>query len=329
MPYRQTPANPVDRRQALTLGAMALATATMASAQTPTPPATLEMLPLWPALPPGTPQPLPVEQVTDRAATGMPPDRIATHVAHPKLTMFRPERPNGAAVLVIPGGAFQRVALDKEGDETARWLAARGVWAFVLRYRLPGDGWGQRALVPLQDAQRAMRLIRARAAEWAIDPARTGVLGFSAGGHVAAMLSVASDRPTYEAVDTMDALPARPAATGLVYPVISMGEFAHAGSRDELLGPAPPAALLRALSADLHVQRGAPPTILFHAQDDTTVPLDNSLAMHAALRRASVPTELHLFAEGGHGFGMRLPDKLPASHWPVLFAAFAQRQGLW
>lgn len=323
MTYPKMPCAFLDRRQILALGALAL------SAKAQTNSESVETLALWPGLPPGAPEPLPPEQVSDRASAGMLQDRIASHVARPQLAVFRPERPNGAAFLIIPGGAFLRVALDKEGYETGSWLSARGVTAFVLRYRLPGDGWRNPAHVPLQDAQRAMRLIRARAGEFSISPARTGVIGFSAGGHVAAMLSVASDLPTYDALDAADHLPSKPAITGLVYPVISMGEFAHPGSRDALLGLNPSIALQRALSAELLVKPGAPPTILFHADDDTTVSLDNSLVMHAALRQASTPAELHLFAEGGHGFGLRLPKHLPASHWPELFTAFVARQGFW
>lgn len=314
----------LDRRQALVLGAATLVP--MAQAQPVS--EAVETLVLWPSAPPGAPDPLPQEVVTERAAAHQLRDRIVTHVARPTLTVFRPDRPNGTAVLIVPGGGYQRVALDKEGFETATWLSARGATAFVLRYRLPGNGWRNRTQVPLQDAQRAMRLIRARAKDFAVDAARVGVIGFSAGGHVAAMLSTSSALPTYAPLDEADRLSAKPVVTGLVYPVISMGAFAHGGSRDELLGPASTPEQLRALSADQQVTAETPPTILFHAQDDTAVPVDNSLLMHAALRRASVLTELHLFAEGGHGFGLRLPIALPASHWPELLARFFGKYGL-
>ena len=288
-----------------------------------------ETIELWQSVPGGMPVPEPQEQIIERASAGQPQDRVAVHIVRPQMTVFRPAKPNGAAVLVIPGGGFVRVAIDKEGYETARWLCAQGITAFVLRYRMPGDGWNSRALAPLQDAQRAMRLIRARAADFSLNSERVAVIGFSAGGHVAAMLSTSGEAQTYEAADSADTQKCMPAVTGLIYPVISMGDFAHAGSRAELLGTRPTESDIKTFSANQRVNASAPPTILFHAQDDTTVPLDNSLLMYSALRRAAVPAELHLFTEGGHGFGLRLPKELPASRWPEIYAAFAERQRLW
>lgn len=313
----------IDRRSVLALAAAA----TPALALAPVPGDPTEILPLWPGLPPGAPAVLPTERYIERAQEGQPHDRYAEAVARPSITVFRPERPNGDAVLLAPGGGYVRVVTDKEGYETARWLTARGITAFVLRYRLPGGGWQHRADVPLQDAQRAMRLIRANAAGFGIDPDRLGVIGFSAGGHVAASLAVRHADKVYVPIDAADRLPARPRVAGLLYPVISMGPKAHPGSRAELIGTSPTEAAIAAYSPDRNVGPATPPTLIAHAADDATVPLDNSLTMFAALRAAGIPAELHVFEKGGHGFGLRLPPGAPALRWPDLFLDFARTHG--
>jgi acetyl esterase/lipase len=286
-----------------------------------------EILPLWPGLPPGAPARLPDEQYIERAKPGEPHDRYAAQIAHPTISTFRPERPTGNAVLLAPGGAYIRVVSDKEGYDTARWLTAHGITAFVLRYRLPGGGWAHASDVPLQDAQRAIRLIRSKARDFAIDPERLGMIGFSAGGHVAASLAVHHDAAVYNPVDQADRLSARPQVVGLLYPVIQMGAHAHGGSRDELLGKDPSEAAIAAYSPDRHVTAATPPTLIVHAADDPSVPLENSFGMFAALRAAQVPSELHVFEKGGHGFGLRLPPNATARAWPDLFLAFARNHG--
>ncbi|WP_240320783.1 alpha/beta hydrolase [Sphingomonas crusticola] len=306
---------------------LAAASASVGVAAGPVPGDPTEILPLWPALPPGAPATLPPERFIERATAGQPHDRYAEQIARPTITVFRPQRPNGNAVLLVPGGGYHLVVTDKEGYETARWLNARGITAFVLRYRLPGGGWAHRADVPLQDAQRAIRLVRAHAAGFQINPERVAVMGFSAGGHVAASLAVRHAASVYEPVDAADRLSARPDVAALLYPVISMGEHAHPGSRDELLGKAPAAADVAAYSPDRTVGAGTPPTILVHAVDDDVVPVENSLAMFGALRAAHIPAELHVFEKGGHGFGLRLPQTNSAARWPDLFLAFAQTHG--
>ena len=315
----------IDRRSVLALAAgMPASALAVAPAYSDDP---TEVLPLWPGLPPGTPAKLPDEQYIERAKPGETHDRYAAHIARPTISVFRPERANGNAVLLAPGGAYVRVVSDKEGYDSARWLAAHGVTAFVLRYRLPGDGWAHASDVPLQDAQRAIRLIRAKARAFAIDPERLAMIGFSAGGHVAASLAVRHNAQVYDPVDAADRLSARPQVVGLLYPVIQMGSHAHTGSRDELLGKDPSEAAIAAYSPDRHVAADTPPTLLVHAADDPVVPLENSFGMFAALRAASVPAELHVFEKGGHGFGLRLPTAATANAWPELFVRFARNHG--
>ena len=314
-------------RRALITGALAAgATPTLAQiARTDDP---QEIVRLWPGPPPGSPPRPPTTVVFDRVATSGYPDRIATEIGEPLMTVFRPARPNGAALLVIPGGSYIRVTIDKEGFETARLWAAAGVTAFVLRYRLPAEGWADPADTPLQDGQRALRLIRANAAAYGVDPKRIGVMGFSAGGHLAASLCTRDQAAVYAPVDSADSASARPDLAMLAYPVMLMsGPFAHRGSVQALLGPSPTNERAAAYSPNLHVGPSVPPTFMIHAADDPTVPLDNSLAYLAALRAAKVPVELHIFEEGGHGFGIYLARGKPAAAWPELFLTWARRRG--
>jgi acetyl esterase/lipase len=313
----------IDRRTMLALAAAGLP----AAALPPVPGDPTEILPLWPGLPPGAPAVLPDEQYVDRQTPGLPHDRYAAAIARPTISVFRAEHPTGNAVLVAPGGGYVRVVTDKEGFETARWLNAHGVTAFVLRYRLPGGGWANHSDVPLQDAQRAMRLIRVQARAFEVDPQRVAVMGFSAGGHVAASLAARHNVSVYEPVDAADQLSARPQVAALVYPVISMGPHAHMGSRGELIGKTPSEAQIATYSPDRNVSAATPPTILFHAADDPAVPVENSLGMFDALRAAQVATELHIFEKGGHGFGLRLPPSDTAMRWPDLFLGFARNHG--
>lgn len=312
----------LDRRKLFTIAAFAAASPALAQASDPT-----ETIRLWPGPPPNAPDVLPREQTVDRIKTSGFQDRFVTDIGEPLLTVFRPARPNGAAALLMPGGGYIRVVIDKEGFEVARRLADAGVTAFVLRYRLPREGWTSRD-VALQDAQRAMRLIRARAAGDGLDPARVLAMGFSAGGHLAASLATGFAKPVYAPVDAADPLSARPDLSGLLYPVIDMDpRHAHAGSRTALLGGAPTPALEAAYSPHRHVTADTPPTFVVHSADDASVPLENSLAYLAALRAAKVPAEWHVFEEGGHGFGIRLAQGKPAQVWPELFLAWAARRG--
>ena len=287
-----------------------------------------ELVRLWPGLPPGAPAVLPTEHITDRTPQSGFLDRYATGVAHPMMTVFRPARPNGAAMLVAPGGGYIRVVIDKEGYEVGRRLAAAGITAFVLRYRLPGDGWTPKADAPLQDAQRAMRLIRAHAADYGVDPHRIGALGFSAGGHLVGALATGYDRAVYAPVDAADQVSARPDFMGLGYAVVDLSPpIWHRGSSEALLGPGAAPEIMAAYSPERHVNAGTPPGFIFHAANDRDVRVENSLAWFAALRAAHVPAELHVFEEGGHGFGIWLARGKPASAWPDLLLAWAGRHG--
>lgn len=287
-----------------------------------------EEIELWPGTPPGAPTPLPVEQVIE---TGTPEHhgRMVKGIAHPRMKVFRPKQPNGAALLVTPGGGYSVIVIDVEGYQIAPWLADRGWTVFVLYYRLPGEGWANRADVPLADAQRAMRLIRSRAGQYGVDPAKVGALGFSAGGHVCGDLATRHDAKVYDPIDAADRLSARPAIAAPIYAVQSMlPPLAHAGSRDMLLGPNPSPELALAHSPAHNVSASTPPCFMAHAEDDMVVSVENTVQMRAALKAAGVKVETHLFTAGNHGFGLPGPAGEPARHWPELFAAWAKAQGL-
>ncbi|MCD9098548.1 alpha/beta hydrolase [Luteimonas fraxinea] len=270
----------------------------------------------------------PTRRITERSDDPALPDRIIEDVRAPYLAVYAPQRPNGTALLVTPGGGYARVVLDKEGTALVpAFVDAAGITLFVLRYRLPDRTHAEGADAPLADAQRAMRLIRAHASDYGIDPARVGVMGFSAGGHVAARLATTPDA-VYAATDAADTQSFRPDFALLVYPVISMhAPVAHAGSRARVLtaGDTPEAIALDRYSPDLHVDSRTPPLFLLHAQDDDVVPVGNALAMHAAALRAGVPTSLHVFPHGGHGFGTRGATGALA-RWPQLAIDWIQEQ---
>jgi acetyl esterase/lipase len=287
-----------------------------------------EEIALWPGTPPGAPATLPVEQVIE-TGDAQRHGRMVKGIARPRMEVFRPARPNGAALLVTPGGGYSVIVIDVEGYQVGPWLSARGWTVFVLFYRLPGEGWADRADVPLADAQRAMRLIRARADRYGIDPDKVGALGFSAGGHVCGDLATRHAARVYAPVDAADRLSARPAIAAPIYAVQSMSApLAHGGSRDMLLGPNPSVAVQRAHSPARNVSAATPPTFLAHAEDDTVVSVENTVEMRAALKAAGVPVETHLFAAGQHGLGLPGPAGEPARRWTDLFATWAKAQGL-
>ncbi|RYY23069.1 MAG: alpha/beta hydrolase [Sphingomonadales bacterium] len=285
---------------------------------------------LWPGEAPGLTNQALDDHVWDRSKDPAWPDRAVDRIRNPRLDVFRAAKPNGAAMLVIPGGGYQRVVLDKEGYEFGPLLAARGITVFVLFYRLPGEGWHDRMNAPLADAQRAMRLIRSRAAEFRIDPKRVGAMGFSAGGHLCASLATSHARRTYQPVDAADALDARPMLAAPIYPVVSMDPaIAHGGSRSLLLGPDATAEAARLHSPELQVGADTPPCFLLHAENDETVPVDNTIRFRAALKAAGIPVETHIFEKGGHGFGWgKRTEGEPVHAWPELFLAWAKSHGL-
>ncbi|WP_354308615.1 alpha/beta hydrolase [Sphingomonas trueperi] len=288
-----------------------------------------EVLPLWPGSPPGAPSPLPKPSYEERSKDPAAPDRWQRGIDRPSLTVRRPVRPNGTAVMLMPGGGYGFLAIDNEGEEQARWLNALGITAFILRYRIPTEGWANRSIVPLADAQRGLRLIRASAKRYGVDPARIATIGFSAGGHLAGSLATRHAERVYTPVDAADQLSARPDLAGLIYPVVSMAApFTHLGSRDQLFGTGADPKALAAASVETRVTADTPPVFLTHASDDGLVPIENSIALYQALLAAKRPGELHAFDQGGHGFGVRLPKTVPASIWPTLFAAYARRLGV-
>ena len=316
-----------DRRALLGLAAGVAALPALARAADA--PAPVETVDLWPKGAPGGEKVTVTETVILRTPGGDPNDTAFLNVTRPWLTMRRPAKPNGAAVLMIPGGGYVRVAVGKNGGPIDAWLASLGITAFVMDYRLPADGWAAGPDVALQDAQRAMRLIRARAPSLGVDPARVATIGFSAGGHVAARLATQFARQTYAPVDEADALSTRPFAAGLFYPVITATlPYAHGQSVKQLLGANPTDAQRLAISAERHVPADAPPTFIAAAADDRVVPAENSVLMWQALRAQKVPVEMHLQEVGGHGFGLKGPDGQVA---PSMLAldAFFRRHGLY
>lgn len=268
---------------------------------------------LWPKGAPGGESVRVQEIITERAPPGALRDRIIQHTTNPLMAMFPPQgKPNGITLLLVPGGAYERVVIDKEGFESAEWFAGRGFECAVLRYRLPADGWKAGADVPVHDVMRAMRLLRANAAPGA----RVGVIGFSAGGHAVARL-ITESAPDYPAQDQVDKLSARPDFAVLMYPVITTsGPHANGGTVNQLRAAGLSGPALLEYSPDLHVKPGMPPTLLVHARDDSSVPLENSAVLFAALQAAKVPSELRVFEQGGHGFGMRGIAGKDVAAWP-------------
>jgi len=318
-----TGASRIARRSFLAAGLAALSVAAHAQEQPNLPPMPnswidAEQIALWPNGTPG-------KGFVSQTIADDWPDILVRNVAQPVLRVFRPQLSNGRALLSLPGGAYTFVSILNEGVDVARAMTARGYTVFVLTYRLPDEGWADRADVPLQDAQRAMRVIRSQAGRYGYDPASVSAVGFSAGGHLGASLATGFADTVYRPRDAVDALDARPAAMGLIYPVISAtAPITHAESAMRLLGANPAPDLIARRSPALHVTAQTPPGFIVHALDDSAVPVENSLIMMRALQAAKRPVEVHLFEEGGHGFGIGPSDK-PCGQWPALFAAWLDR----
>jgi acetyl esterase/lipase len=244
----------------------------------------------------------------------------------PTITLYAPSSNHkpGAAVIVFPGGGYGYLATNHEGRQIANWLNAAGITAFVVRYRL-----GPRYHHPIElgDAQRAIRLVRARATEFAVLPDKIGVLGFSAGGHLASTTETHFDAGNPSAADAIDRVSSRPDFAVLAYPVISLtAEYTHAGSSKNLLGENPKPELLKELSGELNVTPQTPPTFLFSTSTDTGVPPENSVAFYLALHKAGVPAELHIFENAPHGVGMDLADPAVGEWAHLLLHWFRERK---
>lgn len=248
------------------------------------------------------------------------------HVIEPTLMLYfpKPEQANGAAVIICPGGGYARLAMSHEGIEIAQWLAANGIVGIILKYRLPDDAiMENKAIGPLQDIQEAVRMARRNSQRWQIDPKKIGVIGFSAGGHLAASISTHFNKKIYDA----DSTSARPDFAILIYPVISMkAPITHPGSRDNLLGEAPDSAVVELFSNELQVSAETPPTFLVHAADDKSVSVQNSIEYFVALNQHGVPAELHIYEQGGHGFG--LGKKTTAADWSSACLRWLKSRGV-
>ena len=292
-------------------------------------PAAREVHLLWPSTPPGTPDGFPPVAIIERSDIPFISDRIIKSVSAPSLTMIRPQKPNGAAVIMAPGGGYAHIVLDKEGREIADWLSAAGITTFLLTYRLPGEGHEAGPATPLQDAQRALRLVRHNAATWGLDPQRIGMMGGSAGGHVAASLIANFARKVYEPVDEIDAVSARPDFGILLYPVITMADpLAHPDSRRLMIGDVADGDDIALYSPDQNLPADAPEVFMALSDEDNAVASENALLLYLSYRRRKVPAEIHIFRDGEHGFGIERAAHLPARHWPMLCEAWLSRIGI-
>jgi acetyl esterase/lipase len=233
-------------------------------------------------------------------------------------------RGTGTAVIVCPGGGYSGLSMDKEGDQIARYLNSLGVSAFVLKYRL---GPKYHHPIELGDAQRAIRTVRSKAAEYRLLPDRIGIMGFSAGGHLASTAGTHFDSGNASAADPIDHVSCRPDFLILCYPVISLTNYVHQGSKRNLLGDNPDPKLVESLSNETQVTAQTPPTFLFHTNADTGVPPENSMLFYMALRKAGVPAEIHIYERGPHGVGLAQTDQ-PLSTWPSRLADWLRVRGL-
>ena len=247
----------------------------------------------------------------------------------PTLTIYLPpqEKATGAAVVICPGGGYGALAVDHEGHQIAQWLNSFGVAGVIVKYRHSRSGAGYGHPAPIQDAQRAIKTVRSRAKEWGVDPGRIGILGFSAGGHLASTAATHFSESFNEARDEIDRASARPDFAVLVYPVIAFGEpFTHTGSQRNLLGADADKSLVEKFSNEKQVTPQTPPTFLIHTWEDKGVPAENSIYFYLALREAKVPAEMHIFLKGPHGFG--LGQKIEGtSAWPGLCEKWMERAG--
>lgn len=282
-------------------------------------------LKLWPdGIPGSKTDPSYVEKITTTDGRIIRCEKVVT----PDLTVFlpAPEKANGAAVLICPGGGYGVLAFDHEGNAIAKWLNDNGIAGIILKYRLPSDQiMIDKSIGPLQDAQEAMRVIRRNAVSWKINPDRVGVIGFSAGGHLASTLSTHYAEKVY---DVKDNTSARPDFSLLIYPVVSMDTLiTHRGSRNNLIGLKPSEEQVRRFSNELQITADTPPAFLVHSSDDNAVPVMNSIGYYKGLQKNKIPVELHIFQKGGHGYGLS-PNGGTESSWPGLCIKWLKAMGL-
>lgn len=277
-----------------------------------------EELFLWPGAAPGSEGVIITEQTSDDRDNPELPNRNIKGITKPSLTLFVPEKPNGIGVLVMPGGGYTKLVFDKEGTDIAKWLVSIGITAFVLKSRLPGEGHKDGKNVPLQDAQRAMRLIRSQADRWALDPQKLGAVGLSSGGHLAATLGTNFNKSVYAPVDAFDEESARPDFMVIGYAPISTN------ARQPVNGPAnPPMSPLAKQEmydeypADQQITHETPRTFLVMADNDHRVPTENLIRFYRGLKSEDVPAELHIFMTGGHGFAIRNAAG-PIANWTAM-----------
>ncbi len=279
-----------------------------------------QVMPLWADN--AIPNAIPGASITEKSET----DGVLriSNVSVPTLTAYLPDKSKatGAAIMICPGGGYSILAASHEGSDMAKWFADQGIAAFVLKYRLPDEKiMTNQHEVPLIDAMQGIRMIRRDAAKYGIDPAKIGVMGFSAGGHLASTLSTHwhhAEPVTVAQAKGLQTVSAQPNFAILLYPVITFGEKAHGGSRNKLLGKlAKDPEKLAYYSNELQVTKQTPPTLLVHSQDDKGVPVENSVSYYLACLKNEVPAEMHLYPRGGHGYGMRnIADKGSLATWP-------------
>jgi acetyl esterase/lipase len=287
---------------------------------------TAALLTLVMALQPQNPLPIKDGQVIPLWSSAAPGALGSEDADVPTITVFLPRTMrDGTAVVVCPGGGYQNLASNHEGRQVANFLNSLGIAAFVLKYRL---GPKYHHPVELGDAQRALRTLRAHAADWRLDASRVGIMGFSAGGHLAMSASTWSDAGNAQAADPIDRVSSRPDFSILGYPVISMtADYMHRGSQRNLLGENPDPDLARRLSGENAVTKDTPPTFIFQTTEDTTVPAENAVYYYLALRKAGIPAEMHVFEKGAHGVG--LANDIPAlSPWSSLLATWLRGRGV-
>lgn len=276
-----------------------------------------EKIALWSSIPRGEGGPTGAVKTGKRGSI--------SNIAMPYMTVFRPAQPNGCAMLLAAGGGYKRIELQGESIPAAKWLIERGITAFVLSYRLPQEGWLDGPLAPLQDAQRAIRLIRKNARDYHINPAKVGLLGFSAGGHLMGLAAARSQFFSYQKLDEVDEFSARPDLAALIYPVITLRPpYNRSSTRKSLIGDRPTTEQSAMWSVETHVKADCPPLFLVHAQDDPVSNAENSRMMAAACEKAGTPVELHLLSTGGHGFGMGYSGQETAL-WPTWLESWLQQ----